>query len=205
MLLIYDANSLRLTNSVSINHSLIRLLCSKTEILLYHGDDECDEPPIKIYDSHMNQMHRSIEFDEEIFKRFYAVDDFNDEIILIHGQRGFATLSREDHAIKRELADLEALLSPQDLANDSRFVAANQRFEMHARFEYFNLKLFSDFIVVTTWSKILIFDVDSFCAYVKSDIYSIPNHNWYFPNRMFLSKYGELVFYDSDNLSLTFV
>lgn len=222
--------SLRLMHSTPIAYPLLRLLSFQHEILIYHDDmddmmgtttktgfsvmDEDDarnrniSSLIKMIGHDLASVPRPIKFDDFILRRFYSLDDFNDEFILVHGQRGFGVVARADGHVTREIADLDAIvLTDADRERDARFKAANeQRYEMHALFEYLNLKLYREFVVVATWSKLCVFDAASLCCYVKADLYSFASpNNFYLPNRMFVSKHGQLVFYDSGNLLLTFI
>lgn len=230
----YDLTSLRVLRSSPFAYPILRILTHQNDILIYHDfDDEniddddvqqqetdqqqsvssCDSSLIKLLQADLTSSPpRPIKFDDSILRRFYSLDDLNAELILVHGQRGLATVSRGDGRLVRELADLESLVtsnnSPSERARDERFRQdAQPRYEMHALFEYLNLKLFKEFVVVATWSRLCVLDVESLCVYVKTDLYATmgAQNCWYLPNRMFVSKHGQLVFYDSANLLLTFI
>lgn len=225
----YDLTNLRVLRSTPFAYPILRILAHKNDILIYHDfddenmvDDEqqqetdqsvssCDSSLIKILQADLTSSPpRPIKFDDSILRRFYSLDDLDAELILVHGQRGLATVSRSNGRLVRELADLESLVSnsPSERARDERFRQdAQPRFEMHALFEYLNLKLFKEFVVVATWSRLCVLDVESLCVYVKTDLYATmgAQNCWYLPNRMFVSKHGQLVFYDSANLLLTFI
>lgn len=200
----YDLVNLNLIRSVTLNHSLQRLLCYTSEILLHYWDDDYNIN-IKFFNSNFQPILHDVEFDESIFGKFYSIDDFNEEFLLVHGQKEIGIICRHTRQLIRQ-KNVEDCLDSKDNARDSlHLMANNNQFEERAKFEYLNLKLFKDFAIVATWSKILIFDSSTLCLYAKNDIYFIRGHNWYFPNRMYLSKKGDLVFYDSTNLLLTFV
>lgn len=167
---------------------------------------DADQSLIKLVSSDLASLPRPAKFDESLFGRFYSIDDFDSELILVHGQRGFGVVNRSDGQLVREVDDLDDLFTQAENERDVEYKAANQRHEMHALFEYLNLKLYKDFVVLATWSKLCVFDASTLCLYAKVDLFSLGARNcWYLPQRMFVSKHGQLVFYDSNNLLLTFI
>ena len=126
----YDLVSLNLIRSVTMNHSLQRLLCFKNEILLHYWNEDY-MTNIKFHKTHNFQpINHKVEFDNDIFVRFYSIDDFNESFLLVHSQKEIGIICRETGQLQRQ-KNIEDCLDANDNVRDSHYLLENN----HNQFE----------------------------------------------------------------------
>jgi hypothetical protein len=146
-------------------------------------------------------------YDEMLISKYYSLTDANHAHLVLHNQDTIGVLCRKTCKHKCEINTKDYEDFGDYLLNEMH----QQRMRAYlsqSKSEYFNVKLSGGEIghlIVSTWCKFYIFDLESGALLAKNSIFLIMNNNWFLPNRMYVNKENDVVYFDNSTSFLTFI
>jgi hypothetical protein len=158
-------------------------------------------PFIKLFDLNLNPL-REINKDCDLFELFYSLPIQTDNYFVFNNQTQIALVKCFNLRVHK-LINLDAYLDENDCVFESK--RKERTFIWHCESEYFNVKSVQNkFLLVSTSSKVLLFDLNSAQLLAKNHMYKLnTNNNWFVPNRFYVGNDLSLAFFDLSTLSLT--
>lgn len=163
-------------------------------------------PFIRFHSSHdLKDLPRTTSYDPVIFGKYYTLADCSNSYLVFHNQDTIGIVCKKHGTITHEINTRQYEDEDDFMINEVH----QQRMRLYmsqSKTEYFNMKCFeSDKLIVSTWSKIYVFDMCTGALLAKNNIHLIPNNNWFLPNKLYVAKNGRFVFFDPSTSFLTYI
>ncbi|RNA41066.1 hypothetical protein BpHYR1_035066 [Brachionus plicatilis] len=146
---------------------------------------------LSVYDENLQYLEGIIEMDEDLYDIFYYLADCDEEFLYLNNQNQIGKVSKTN-------GRLEQIFNWFD-----REIFSGSEIEgpLHVSSEYLNVKIYQEFMIVTTYSKIYVFEKKNFKLLCENKIFLIKNNDWSIPNKIYFTKDGYLAFFDKNNIT----
>jgi hypothetical protein len=199
---LYDLASLELVCSRSFSLYLDKVHLDERQLISWSPGGP---PFIQLFDLNLNRLGE-INEDCDLFTSFYSLSVQTDEFFVFNNQTQIALIKRSSKQIAKvhKLIDLDVYSDENDLEFDAK--RKEGTFIWHSDSEYLNIKsICNKFLLVSTSSKLLLFDLNSAQLLSKNDVFRLnSSNNWFLPNRLYVGNDLSLAFFDLSTLSLVY-
>jgi hypothetical protein len=142
----------------------------------------------------------------DVFAKFYALADCSSTHLVFHNKDTIGVVEKRTGRTCTEI-DTKLYEDEEDALLDELHQQRMRTYQSQAKSEYFNVKCLTgrDQLLVSTWSKVYVFDMLNGTLLAKNEIHLIPSNAWLLPNRLYLNRDGDIVFFDTSTSFLTFI
>jgi hypothetical protein len=197
-----------LTRAVSVkdfDHFIENLLFDSNEVISWSS---LNYPFVRYFTSDLREqvLKNRVAYNPAIFAKFYALADCSRSHLVFHNKD---TIGVVDKRSGQTIAEINTKLyeDDEDAMRNELHQQRMRAYQSQSKSEYFNVKCLAnaDQLLVSTWSKVYVFSMLDGTLLAKNDIHLIPNNMWLLPNRLYLNRDGDIVFFDTSTSFLTFM